>query len=384
MPALLSRSTYLKDTPVKLTLSRDELTRALFRVQGIVERRPVVPINGHALLEAKNGRLHVSATDGEVSLSGSQPAEVATKGALAVGARQLYEIVRSLPAGEVALQTRGKGLLELKTGASEFRLATLAADQFPALPSAKAVEDWQMDAGLLLRMVERTLFCVSQDDSRVSLSGVYFEPQGGGALRLVATDGHRLALAEGTLGAAGEPRPGFIVPRKGLTELRRMLGERTEDRSVSLGMLQHAVVFACDGVVLTSKLVEGQFPDYKQVVPEGGDKRAVLERGALTDALKRVSLLSQAKSHGVRMVFGDGQLVLEAEDPDMGDAREALPVAYEGEKLTVGFNARYLLEALALMDRGQVQVQLADDMSPAVLTPHEATGYTAVVMPMRV
>ena len=369
---------------MKLSISRDELTRALFRVQGIVERKPVVPINGHALLEAKNGRLHLSATDGEVSLSGIHEAQIATKGAVAVAARQLYDIVRSLPAGELSLQTRDKAFLELKTEASEFRLATLPADTFPSLPSAKASDTWKLDAGLLVRMVERTLFCVSPDESRVSLSGVYFELQPSGEVRLVATDGHRLAMAEGArLEGQGDVQ-NFLVPKKGLTELRRLLSNKPEDGTVQVGILRHAAVFSCDGVTLTTKLLDAAFPDYRQVVPEGGDKKAVVERGPFTDALKRVSILSQAKSHGVRLTFGEGLLVLEAEDVDLGDAREQMPVSYTGEKVAVGFNARYLLDALALMDRGQVEVTLSDELSPAILRPHEAGGFTAVVMPMRV
>lgn len=368
---------------MNLTLPRDELARALYCLQGVVERKPLVPINGHALLEAKGGQLKVSATDGDVSLSVTRPVEVKQGSAVAVAARQFYDVVKALPAGEVTLGKKDGGLL-VTAGSSTFRLATLPADSFPPLPSAKGSDTWSMSASELSRMIERALSCVSQDDSRHNLAGVFFEAQEGDGLRLVSTDGHRLALVEGVVPDHKLPKEGVLLPRKGLQELRRVLGDAPKDAVVSIGTLRQGAVFTCAGVTLTTRAIEAVFPDYRQVLPAPGEKRAVFPRDTLQDAVRRVSIVSRGGSWGVRVKLSEGQAVLEAEDATLGEARESLPVAYTGDACTVGFNARYLLDALGLMDRGDVELRLVDEMSPGLLAPADGGGFTALVMPMRV
>lgn len=366
-----------------LTIPRDELARALYCLQGVVERKPLVPINGHALLEAKGGQLRVAATDGDVSLSATRPVEIGQSASVAVAARQFYDIIKSLPNDEVILGKKDGGLL-VTCASSSFRLATLPADQFPALPSAKGSDTWTMPASELNRMLERALSCVSQDDSRHNLAGVFFEPQENEGLRLVSTDGHRLALVEGQVSGHKLPKEGVLLPRKGLTELRRVLSDAPKDAAVSVGTLRQGAVFTCAGVTLTTRAIEAVFPDYRQVLPAPGDRRAVFPRDVLQDAVRRVSIVSRGGSWGVRVKLSDGRAILEAEDPTLGEASETLDLAYHGEACTVGFNARYLLDALSLMDKGDVELRLVDEMSPGLLAPADGGGFTALVMPMRV
>ena len=369
---------------MKINVKRSELVRALYRVQGIVEKRPTMPIAAHVLLEAEAQGLTVSATDADVSLAGAYEAEVLTPGKITVHARQLYDIVKSLAHDDISLQARDNHWLELKCGNSEFHLAGNAADEFPALPEVERHAQLVISAATLLQMIDRTLFCVSTDENRHNLAGVYCEPQGDKVLRMVSTDGHRLALAEGEVSSGPMFARGVLVPKKGLMECRRVLSETHGEGEVHLGIVNHGAIFRYNNVTLTTRLIDAAFPDYRQVIPEAGTKEVQLGRAAFTDALKRVSLLSQSRSHGVRMQFADNTLTLEAEDPEQGDAREHLPVEYSGEAITIGFNARYVLDVLALITEPRVRFQLSDDLSPGVLQPLEDRRFVSVVMPMRV
>ena len=375
-------------TPVtpglKINVKRNELVRALYRVQGVVEKRPTMPIAAHVLLEAEAKGLTVSATDADVSLAGTYEAEVVSPGKVTVHARQLYDIVKSLAGEQVSLQIRENNWLELQCGNSEFHLAGASADEFPALPEVERHEQCVMPAATLLQMIDRTLFCVSTDENRHNLAGVFCEPQGERTLRMVSTDGHRLALAEGDVTKGPLLAQGVLIPKKGLMECRRVLSESHAEGEVRLGVVSHGAIFTYNNVTLTTRLIDSSFPDYRQVIPETGTKEVQLARTAFADALKRVSLLSQSRSHGVRMQFEAETLTLEAEDPDQGDARERLDVTYTGEPITIGFNARYVLDVLALITEPRVRFQLSDDLSPGVLQPLDDKRFTSVVMPMRV
>jgi DNA polymerase III subunit beta len=368
---------------MKMSLRTAELSRELYRVQGIADKNSTMPILAHVLLTADAGKLTVSATDMDVGLSGSYEANVKTPGAVAVHARQLYDIVKSLPGQEVELEKQENHWLELRSGPSRFRLVGMPADEFPALPSHTQTKTFSIAAQELARMIDRTIFCVSTDDNRHNLSGVYCESPKPKMLRMVATDGHRLALAEHDFGTDVHIEKGVIVPRKGFQELRRVLeGEALQN--VELGFSGNSGVLRAGNVVLTTRLVEGQFPDYEQVIPKNSEKAAKVKRSSLGEALKRVSLLSQGRAYGVRLTFSPGKLELVAEDPELGDAHEALDIDFKGERLTIGFNARYVLDVLALINDEGVVFELTDDLSPGVVRPIEDRGFVAVVMPMRI
>jgi DNA polymerase-3 subunit beta len=375
---------------MELKIGAQELARALGRSQGIVEKKSTMPILSHVLLEAKKGNLlHVSATDLDLSVSSEHPCEVLKEGALAVPAKHLFEIIRSLPEQQVTLKKAGNNYLEVRSGPSEFRIVGLPAEDFPALPKFEKVAFVDVVPAELLGQIDLTSFAASTDETRYNLNGVYFEPQGP-VLRMVATDGHRLALSERPLAGDYGLKRGVILPRKGLHELKKLLGEAndagTEKPETKLGFAENSAIYRRPGVVLAMRLIEGMFPDYKQVIPKQGEKIVKVGRQRLLETLRRVSILASDKSHAVKLELSPGLLRVLSQNPDLGDAKEEVPVEYAGEPLKIGFNSRYITDVAAVLKSDDVQLELADDLSPGVLRgagPEDA-GYTAVVMPMRI
>lgn len=370
---------------MKMTIQTEELARALYRVQGIADKKSTMPVLAHTLLEGTSeGELIASATDLDVGLSGKYEAEVEESGAVAVHARQLFDIVKSLPTDTLSLETKENNWIEIKAGASHFNLVGMSPDEFPELPTHDQIETFTVPAKDLIQMIDRTIFCVSTDDNRHNLSGIYCEPAPGNTLRMVATDGHRLAMSEKSFDTPITLESGVIVPRKGFQELKRVLSDAEGTSTVELGFSGTNGLLRAGSVVLSTRLVEGLFPEYDQVIPHESSKKIKLARGPFAEALRRVSLLSQSRAFGVRLVFSAGQLELIAEDPEFGKANEVLPIDYEGEPLNIGFNARYILDVLAHIHDDGVIFALSDDLSPGVLTPLEEKGFLAVVMPMRI
>ncbi len=376
---------------MELKIGVQELSRALARSQGIVEKKSTMPILSHVLLEAAKGdQLHVSATDLDISVTSQHACEVLKDGRVAVPAKQLFEIVKSLPEKDVLLKRAANNYLEVKSGAAEFRIVGLPAEDFPALPRFEKVHFVQVDPPTLLQLVELTSFAVSSDETRYNLNGVFFEPIAG-TLRTVATDGHRLSLAERPVEGDFHVKKGVIVPRKGLGEMKKLLLEAGTTET-KLGFVENSAVLQQPTVKLVMRLIEGVFPDYRQVIPKAGEKSFTVGRERFLDTLRRVSLLSSDKAHAVKLELSPGTLRVLSQNPDLGDAKEDVPITYEGEALKIGFNARYLIDALgalATLEPPAVQdvvLELADDLSPGVLKPagESATQFTGVVMPMRI
>lgn len=376
---------------MELKIDAAVLARALGRSQGIVEKKSTMPILSHVLIEARGAKtLHVSATDLDVSISSEHECEVMKEGALAVSAKHLYEIVRSLPDKTVSLKKAHNNYLEIRSGPSEFRIVGLPSDDFPVLPRFEKVPFVSIDPASLLDQIDRTFFAVSSDETRYNLNGVFFEPAHG-ALRLVATDGHRLALCERAAPGDFALKRGVILPRKGLHELKKLLLEATESGEEKpegrLGFVENAAIFGRPGVVLAMRLIEGMFPDYKQVIPKQGTTFVKVGRDALLATLRRVSLLSSDKAHAVKLeVEGNAMKVL-SQNPDLGEAREEMTVEYNGSPLKIGFNARYLTDVLSVVKSDDVLLEMENDLSPGVVKGADSEkdgGFTAVVMPMRI
>ncbi|HSD21695.1 MAG TPA: DNA polymerase III subunit beta [Anaeromyxobacter sp.] len=376
---------------MELKIGVAELSKALGRSQGIVEKKSTMPILSHVLLEAKKGQLVVSATDLDLAVSSEheKSCEVLKEGALAVSARHLYEIVRALPEQQVTLKRAHNNYLEVKSGPSEFRIVGLPAEDFPALPRFEKVTFADVKPEELLEMIERTFFAVSNDETRYNLNGVFFEP-GPELLRLVATDGHRLSLAERPLNGTFGLKRGVILPKKGLQELKKLLSEAAEAGEdageTKLGFVENSAILRRPGVILSMRLIEGLFPDYRQVIPKQGEKVVRIGRDRLLETLRRISLLSTDKAHAVKLELSKGSLKVLSQNPDLGEAKEEVPVEYDGEPLKIGFNARYLMDVLGVLKSADVQLELADDLSPGVLHggDEKDQGFTAVVMPMRI
>ncbi|HTP52347.1 MAG TPA: DNA polymerase III subunit beta [Anaeromyxobacteraceae bacterium] len=375
---------------MELKIAVQELSRALARSQGIVEKKSTMPILSHVLLEArKSGELAVSATDLDVSVSGVHAAEVTREGGVAVSARHLFDIVKALPEATVSLKKAQNNYLEVRSGPADFRIVGLPAEDFPALPKFEKVPFVGVDPGVILALIERTAFAVSSDETRYNLNGVYFEPSAG-AIRLVATDGHRLSMADAPVDGDFKLKKGVILPKKGIFELRKLLGEVLEGSEEKpkgeLGFAENSAIFRRPGVVLVMRLIEGSFPDYRQVVPKAGEKVLVVGRERLLQTLRRVSLLSSEKSNAVKLEVTKANLRIAAQNPDLGEAKEDVPLEYDGEGLKIGFNARYLTDVLSVLPTDDVRLELADDLSPGVLRPkgEAEEHFTAVIMPMRI
>jgi DNA polymerase-3 subunit beta len=373
---------------MKLTISNSELQKGLTRIQSVVEKRNTMPILANVLLDASNKKsktLTLAATDLEVGIRGSHPANVEVAGKVTVSAKKFYEIVRELPDEQVSLEVTANAYLEIRCGRAQFTLAGNAADEYPTLPDFASGKTAPVQALFLSEMIDRTMYAASADETRYNLNGVYFEQlKDAGKVRMVATDGHRLAIVDRMLGTelAGL-EPGVIIPRKGLAELKRLLDEEDADE-VELGFEGNSGLVRKGDVTLVMRLIEGEFPNYQQVIPKETNLHLTVVVEAFSRALRRVALLSVERSRAIKFELSDGQLRLSSNNPDLGDAQEELDVDYAGEPITVAFNARYLMDALNSIKAKEVRLGFKDATSPAQLIPTDDDDALAVVMPMRV
>jgi DNA polymerase-3 subunit beta len=370
---------------MEVTIRREDLVRGLHLVQGVVERRNTLPILANVLLEPAAEGIALTATDMEVGLRGLVPATVKKKGSITLNARKLYEIAREVTAEEVVLKAVQAGWVEVLAGRSKFKIVSLDPKDFPQLPlGADAPEGVtiRIATGTLREMIDKTLFAVSSDETRFNLSGVFIGNSEDGTLRMVATDGHRLAVIDRRLPDARIER-GVIMPRKGLVEARKLLDE-TDDSEVAMIVATKDVRLILRSVSFFMRLVEGEFPDYRQVIPGAAKAQARANRDDFLAALRRISLLASERSRGVKLHLERGRLELSASNPDQGEASEDIEVAYAGEPLTIGFNARYLMDVLAVHAEGDViELGLTDEVGPGVLRGSQDPEYSYVVMPMR-
>jgi len=373
---------------MKFTIGKDELLRGVGRIQSIVEKRNTMPILANVHIDVqKNGKegvLELAATDLEVGIRSTHPADVKKPGRLTVSAKKFYEILRELPTEPIQLEATPNSYLSLRCARASFDLAGNAAEEYPALPALTPGETVSV-AGLLLgQMIERTMYAASADETRYNLNGVFVEYIAETQkLRMVATDGHRLAYVDRPLGVelTGLGR-GVIIPRKGLAELKRLVDEDDSDE-VELGFEGSSALVRKRGVTLSMRLIEGEFPNYRQVIPKPGKHQIVMPTEPLIQALRRVIVIAAERSRAVKLELGSGTLRLSSNNPDLGEAREELDVDYMGEELALAFNARYLLDALSFLGAKEVRLGLQDAVSPAQVAPADDPDSLAVVMPMR-
>jgi DNA polymerase-3 subunit beta len=291
--------------------------------------------------------------------------------------------VRSLPEQTVTLKQAANQWVEITCGKVKYRVVGMAAESFPTLPKFEDVPFFTIEPKTFREMIDKTLYAVSTDETRYNLTGVFCEAMPGSAgLRMVATDGHRLALIERPTPEAPAMKEGMIIPRKGLIELRKLLDDG--EGTARLGFVENSAVFEKGGSTLTMRLVDGKFPDYQQVIPAASSRRVKVGRAQLHEALKRTSVLSADKASGVRVDLTTNMLALTANNPDRGEAREEIDVEYEGEPLKIGFNFRYLLDVLGVLTDERVVLELTDELSPGVIRGEGSEGYNSVIMPMRI
>ena len=372
---------------MKVTIERSALSKALGHVQSVVERRNTIPILSNVLLQAQGSALTLTATDLDIEISEEAPADVAEAGATTVSALTLFEIVKRLPDGaQVRLDlSPEESRLQVSAGRSQFALAGLPDEDFPSLASDDLGERFSMPTEDLRRLFQKTRFAMSQEETRYYLNGVYMHAFTDGdapLLRAAATDGHRLARLDSPLPDGAAAMPGVIVPRKAIAELSRLL-EDAED-NVDIAVSEAKIRFGFGTGYLTSKLIDGSFPDYERVIPKGNANTLRVETKDFAQAVDRVSTVSADRTRSVKLALEADRLRLAVNNPEAGSALEELSVDYAGDALEIGFNARYLLDVAQQVDGETATFQLADPSSPTVIVDEEDTRALFVLMPLRV
>jgi DNA polymerase-3 subunit beta len=369
---------------MELVVRKNDLLRELQLFQGIVERKNTIPILANVLMEAKGEEVRFLATDLEVGLRSACKASVAKGGSLTIPAKKFYEIVKSLPETDIRIAD-DKGGVKISAERFDSRMQTLPREDFPALPDSSGSAGTTLPRSAVKEMVAKTQFAITGEDTRYFLNGALFvlRPD---EMSLVATDGHRLALV--TVAREGKGKNGeeirAILPKKTLGELGRLLMEGDGDITYERG--ENHLFFKAGDRLLISRMIDGQFPAYERVIPKGNDKHIEFERDRLTNAVKRVALLSNERSRAVKFQIDKGKVDVSSSSPDLGEAKETLPVEYAGGSMQICFNAQYVLDFLSAVTTDVVSLDLKDEVSQAVMKPVGAEGYdyTYVIMPMRV
>ncbi|MBN8292314.1 DNA polymerase III subunit beta [Rhodobacter sp. NTK016B] len=372
---------------MKISIERATLLKAVSQAQSVVERRNTIPILANVLIEAEDATVSFRATDLDIEVVDRAAAMVERAGATTVSAVMLHEIVRKLPDGALVSLTDDQrtGRLTVEAGRSTFALATLPREDFPVMASSEYQTNFSAKAGDLKRLFEKSKFAISTEETRYYLNGVYMhvaETENGRALRCVATDGHRLARIDAPLPEDAVGMPGVIVPRKTVNELRKLLDDDEADIAISVS--ETKVRFATPEIALTSKVIDGTFPDYSRVIPAGNTKRLEVDASDFSKAVDRVATVSSERSRAVKLILDEDKLTLSVNAPDSGTAEEELVVAYGDEHLEIGFNAKYLLEIASQIDRENAVFMFNSSGEPALVREGSDTSAVYVVMPMRV
>lgn len=370
---------------MELTVAKEDLSKGLAKSQSVVEKRTSMPILSNVLLDAEGDKVTITATDLETSFVGVYPARVSKPGRLTVPARKLYEIVKELPGEDVYLREKDNSYLHLSAGRANYDLVGLAADDFPELPEVNDIPELTFEGEILAEMIEKTMFSISQEETRFNLAGLYVHKRQvdeGPRLRFVSTDGHRLSLVDREVGGLDQFTldEGVIIPRKGVAEMRKLAEEGGD---LVLGLNQNFAVVRKDEVLLILRLQEGSFPDYEVVIPKIVKRKAVVNRRAFSEVLKRMAIMSIDRFHGVRLDFKEGLLEVISQNPELGEAREALEMDYQGEPFQAGFNARYYLDLCAAMRSEDIGLGFQDEQNPCMVTGEGDPGFLGVIMPMR-
>ena len=367
---------------MKLTIDRMSLLRPLGHVQSVVERRNTIPILANVVLRAEEGELSLTATDMDMDIATEVGCSVMTSGTTTMSAHLLYDIARKLPDGAEVEIAVNDGHAMVSAGRSSFRLPTLPVEDFPAISSNELPVNFSLTAADMRDLIDATRFAISTEETRYYLNGIYIHKAESGELCAVATDGHRLAMTRQALPSGAAQMPSIILPRKAVSELRKLLDDF--DGDVLIGLSETRAEFRFGVVRLTSKLIDGTFPDYTRVIPVGNDRIMQVDVSAFSAAVDRVSTIASEKSRSVKMGLRAGVLTLSASNIDASSATEELEVSYDGPEMEIGFNARYLLDIAGQVNSDMVEFALADQGSPSLVRAPGDEASLFVLMPMRV
>jgi DNA polymerase-3 subunit beta len=367
---------------MKLSVSREELLEKLSGIQNIVEKRNTMPALSHFLLDANKKMSYILATDLETAIKEPINLKLEKEGRLCIPARKLFEIVKEVE-GEITMESQQDSQwLLVSTGKSNFKLACLAADEFPAWPSMENIEEIQVETKSLAEMIEKSIYAAGESDTRYTLNGILFHALKSGEVTVVGTDGHRLACISKKISTQLKEEKKVIVPRKAAAEVIKFLDRDTDQITIVIG--KSHVMFKIDNIELLTRLIEGTYPNYEQVIPSANENKIKINKGEFSKALRRVSVMSKEKSNAVKVDIGKELLTVSASNPDLGEAKDEMKVEYKGEPVSLGFNAKYLLDALNSMTGENVVFELNDPLSPTLLKEEGSDAYKCVIMPMRI
>lgn len=364
---------------MEIKITREDFLDGLNKTQSVVEKKSTRPILANILLQADKLGLKLTATDLEVGIICQIPAQVIKPGQITVPSKSLHDIIRALSADEISITLKDNDRIELKAGNSEFNIPGLSASEFPKLTEVE-VDPIELPCDDFYKMIKKTSFSMSLDETRHNLAGILIETRDNG-LRAVSTDGHRLSVMDQELAINGLGDLRVIVPRKGVNELKKVL---SNGGNFQLAVDKKNLKVIKGNETLFIRLIDGEFPDYNRVIPQDNDNLATISKSELVGALKRVSLLSNEKSKGVVFKFMAGLLEISINNPDLGEAKEEFSIDYDKDKLSIGFNARYFLDLLDVLDDDSLVLALKTDLTPCLVKTEKDQGFLSVVMPMRI
>ena len=368
---------------MKIEIQKKDLLNLLSRTQNIVEKRNTMPILINVLLEAKDSLLKAYATDLEVSLTDTAVAQIKEAGKVAVSAKSLFEITKELIDGPIQLNKKENNWLEIKQGKFLSKIIGVAADEYPVFPVYSSEYFSKINAAEFKMMIDKTIYSVSNDETRYHLNGVFFESSEKNRITMVATDGHRLSMIKKSFKELNfTEKIGVIIPKKGLFEIKKLIESTVEDVFIAVEGSQF--ILKAGSSILMIRLIEGKYPNYQQFIPQKLTHKIIVSRELILSSLKRVSLLANQKSKAILMHFNNGTLEITSNNPELGDAKEELDINYNGPELKIGFNARYIEDVLKNIEQENVEFELNDQLSPGVLKPADNSDYLNVVMPMRI
>jgi DNA polymerase-3 subunit beta len=374
---------------INFEIEKREFLRGLGLMQSVAGRKTTLPILSHILLEWDQGSLSLTGTDLETGIREELTATIHQKGRASVSAKKLYEIVRELPEEAIRIEKKENQWITLQCGKSIFNLAGLEPEEFPSLPTSQEENFSTVSTHLIREMIEKTVFAASNEESRYHLNGILFlqAKQGGKEiLRMVATDGHRLSLVDRENQTIRGIEKGIIIPKKGILEIKKIIGDRDGGEEMGIYFNSTHGFFKMGKSLTVIRLIDGEFPEYEQVIPKGNDKKLAMAKEKIYSSLKRVSTMASERMEGVKLSLKKNSLEMSSYHQDFGDAKEEVEVAYEGPHLQIGFNARYLIEALNVMESEEVLLELKDEGSPGILRPSSTSGLSnqfCIIMPMR-
>ena len=374
---------------MKFTIDRSALLTALQHVHSVVERRNTIPILSNVLIEAKEDGVYLTATDMDIAVIEKinlEKSEVMQLGTITTSAQMLYDIVRKLPENvKVELLSEKNDRLGIKASSSSFALNCLPAEDFPSISQEEFKFTFSLETNDLIRLIDKTSFAMSLEETRYYLNGIYLhavKDAEGEKLRTVSTDGHRLSRVDMNIPEGANEIPGVIVPRKTIMEIRKLLEDHAD--IINLSLSDNKIKLSFNNVILTSKLLDGTFPDYSRVIPEQNDKTVTISNQLLSEAVDRVSTVSTDKTRAIKVNISKGNLVISATNPDKGSASESLDVIYDGEEVEIGFNSKYVLDVARQIKGNEIIIKLSDSVSPTLVYDKDDKGVLFVLMPMRV